>query len=77
MKENESRTLILTQTLHLHRRITQYNTIFPMLPGQIALKGPHLAKTSGKSLWSLYYGLGTSTQETAVFDSQPPQLNPN
>lgn len=53
MKENESRTFTLAQTLQLHCRITQYHTIFLMLPGQIALKGPHLAKTSSKSLWSL------------------------
>ena len=53
MKENESRTFTLAQALQLHCRITQYHTIFLMLPGQIALKGPHLAKTSSKSLWSL------------------------
>lgn len=53
MKENESRTFSLAQTLQLYCRITQYHTIFLMLPGQIALKGPHLAKTSSKSLWSL------------------------
>lgn len=53
MKENESRTFTLAQALQLHCRITQYHTIFLMLPGQIALKGPHVAKTSNKSLWSL------------------------